>query len=502
MKKIITLATIMFMYLLSGCSENVLNITPEGTPTPGNFWKTADDAILAANSMYEQFTQQEFYGRGLMWMINASDDMVVGRIKAEAQNIKNFNGAMATGSYMRDQWKFRYKVIKRANDIIRNVPNIKDPKLTDKLRNRILGEAYFLSGAMYYELAYNYGDERAGVPIADRDNPLNYYISRTKNVRENYDYLIKDLEKAAELLPYFDEYTPADYGRAHKTVAWAYLAKTYLIMKDYVNAEKYATMVINSGKHALVPEFKDVFIIANNWSKEYIWSVVSNVQSGSILPGVMLENKGWGKYNGWGYYQPTKELYDAYETGDKRREATILKTGDEFFFFGEKKIYSSTNSLTGYQFNKYMEPFTYKDPIGKTINPDGDNPSTMLNVPLMRYAEVLLINAEAKLMQGKNADAEINQIRSRAGLPAITGSTMTNLKKERRCELAGEYSNRHFDLVRWGDAQSTYSKPLHGMNGQEVWPARSFNPSIHHVWAIPQSEIDNSAGLILQNQGW
>lgn len=96
--------------------------------------------------------------------------------------------------------------------------------------------------------------------------------------------------------------TPDNYGRAHKTAAWAYLVRTYLYAKDWDNAIKYANMIVASGKHKLLDNFEDVFKIKNNWSSEYIWSVTSSAENtglGSIFPGVCLEDKGWGAYNGW-----------------------------------------------------------------------------------------------------------------------------------------------------------------------------------------------------------
>lgn len=502
-KHSIIYTAIVAIAAFTSCAKK-LDIVPQGSPTSATFWQTQDDAIKAANAMYDQFDGEEFYGRGFMWFMNASDDMVTGRVKAQADNMKDFNSSYIGGSYTEPQWKMRYIVIKRANDIIRNVPAI---SMDESLKKRIIGEAYFLSGLMYFQMAANYGDERAGVPIIDRQNPSNYMIPRAKNVDENYAYIESDLKMAASMLPYFDQLSTDDYGRAHKTAAWAYLSKMYLYRKDYVNAEKYADSIMQSGKHALLPDFKTVFYIANNWSKEYIWSAVSNTLWGSILPGCMLENKGWGKYNGWGYYMPTQELYNAYEMGDKRREATILKPGDKFVYFGDSMTYSSSNSTSGYQFNKYMEPFSY--PGGIHLNPNGDHPTTDLNVPLIRYAEIILIKAEAELMQGKNADNELNMIRKRAWgssdenhYPKLSGATMNDLKSERRRELAGEWSDRHRDLVRWGDAQAAYAKPLHGAAGQAIWGARNFNPKVHNVWAVPQSEIDNSGGLITQNAGW
>lgn len=487
--------------MLAACNKK-LDIIPEGAPTSGNFWQTETDAISGANAMYNLFDDEDFYGRGYWWFINASDDMVTGRVKAEGDNIKNFNSSFIGGSYTEGQWKMRYIVIKRANDVITHVPAI---PMTEKMKNRILGEAYFLSGLMYFELAYTYGDARAGVPIVKRDSLTgDKPIPRAANVDLVYEYVEQELKQAAALLPYFDEYTPDEYGRPHKTAAWAFLSKMFLYKKDYANAEKYADSVILSGKHKLLDNFEDVFTIANNWTSEYIWSVYSNAQGpsgwGSILPGVMLENKGWGKYNGWGYYMPTKELYDSYEANDKRREATILKPGDSFVFYGEQMEYASTNSLSGYQFRKYMEPFSY--PAGAHLSPNGDHPTTDLNLPLLRYAEVLLIKAEAEIMQGKNADNEINLIRHRAGLSDVSNADLSELKKQRRSELAGEWANRHFDLVRWGDAKTTYAQPLHGFGGDEIWPARTFDPAVHHVWPVPRSEVTSSNGIVKQNAGW
>lgn len=105
-------------------------------------------------------------------------------------------------------------------------------------------------------------------------------------------------------------------------------------------------------------------------------------------------------------------------------------------------------------------------------------------------------------MSGQNADREINMIGKRAGLAPKSGCTMADLKHERRCELAGEWADRHRDLVRWGDAKDTYAKSLHGADDKQVWAPRNFNPAVHNVWAVPQVEIVNSHGVIKQNEGW
>lgn len=368
-------------------------------------------------------------------------------------------------------------------------------------------------------LAPRYGDDRAGIPIVPEGTPVTELdVARAAHVSDNYMQCVSDFDKAADLLPYFDELKAEDYGRPHKTACWAYAAKAYLYNAEYDASSyekvvEYADKVIGTNQHELLDDYADVFKIENNWSKEYIWSFVSSDERGCITPSVFLENKGWGKFNGWGYWHATNELYEEYEDGDERREATILKFGDDFQYFGENIRYYSTNNRTGFQFNKFMDPYRTADCVGTTVNPNGDYPTTDLNMPLIRYAEVLLFKAEGLLMQGKNGDAPLNEVRKRAGLGLISGATMDDLKHERRVELAAEWSDRHQDLVRWHDAEATYAKPLHGrihsnlsdpdspFEVKEVWSSRSYDPVVNHVWPIPPQEIEESK-VLLQNEGY
>lgn len=527
MKKHITIKLksllLVLAAVISSCSDDFTDVSPMGSTSNENFWNTQQDVIEAANSLYAEMTAEELFSRGFFWYINASDDMITGRIKADADNIKNFvcTGDEGYTSYM---YPAAFRIIKRANDILRYVP---DMDIDESLKNRVMGEAYFMRGFHYFWLAHNYGDDgqNGGIPIVtieNMDNPAGSY-TRPASVTENYAQIVEDLQMAAQLLPLFTQYASEDYGRAHKDAALAYIAKTYLYWAQY-DSSKYANVitacdaVTNSGSgRALIDtnnpatDFRLLHSHLNNWTSEYIWSVNSGVETGSKLPGVMLENKGWSKYNGWGYYQPTEELYEEYESNDPRREVTILKFGDTFDYFGETRQYYSENSLSGFQFNKYMYEYQFADPIGVYLNSNGDNPTTIYNVPLMRYAEILLMKAEALIQSGQNGDAPLNLIRNRAGLAPVSNATMADLKHERRVELAGEFANRHFDLVRWGDAPTVYSQPLHGRihsdrsnpnssyTIQVVWPARNYQ-SFMHVWPIPNTVVSGSG--IPQNEGW
>lgn len=527
MKNIKLLVLILIAIQFAGCSEDFLSRSPKGAPSSSNFWQTEEDAILGTNAIYSKLDAEEMYGRGYMWLINASDDMIDGRNKGVAGELKNFVSDGNVG-YLNNSWRDHWATIKICNDVVRNITKMDEEGLIgSELRDKLLGQAYFVSAWMYVELAYHYGDDKMGVPILNEDDPLDYFRPREANVQANYDYAMELLEKAENLLPYIHELSPEDVGKPHKDAATAYMAKIAVYSKQWQDVITYTDRVINSPSgRALIdtdtPEedFHSVFKMENNISSEYLWSVVSNELEGSMLPGVMLENKGWGRYNGWGYFQPVKNLDDAFEEGDYRRKATLITHGDviENFFGEDFTWYQTSNNLTGFMFSKYLDPYQNENPIGNTINTSGDYVTTDLWIPLLRFAEIILWKAEAKLMLGQNADAEINMIRDRAGLDPKTNCTMEDLKQERRCEFAGEFADRHFDLVRWGDAQAAYSVPLMGEIGtydennnllstevKEVWPARSFNPLYHHVWPLPPNEIEKSIGTegeLKQNEGW
>ncbi|MGG6231473.1 RagB/SusD family nutrient uptake outer membrane protein [Tenacibaculum sp. SDUM215027] len=506
------------------CSDDFTNLEPLGSTSYENFWKTEQDALEAVNSLYYYMKDDDMFGRGFFWYINASDDMVTGRLNATADNVKNFN---ITGDEGYTSWMYpqSYKIIRRANDILKNVPAM---NISKEQKNRIVGEAYFMRGFHYFWLAHTYGDndKNGGVPIVTEDNMDDEAGSykRPKSVIENYEFIVKDLKKAANLLPLFTEMGEGDYGRAHKDAALAYIAKTYLYWAQYDSSKytdvvTYCDAVTNSGSgRALIDtdnpkkDFRLLHSHLNNWTSEYIWSANSGVEGGSILPGVMLENKGWGQYNGWGYYTPTESLYNEFEPNDVRREVTVLKFGDEFEFFGETKRYQSENSLSGFQFNKYMYEYTFENPVGTYINSNGNSPTTLYNTPILRYAEILLMKSEALIQQGGNGDADLNRVRERAGLPPLSNATLEDIKHERRVEFAGEFANRHYDLVRWGDAAEVYSKPLYGRihtdrsnpdsdyTVEQIWQARNFDPTYMHVWPIPNEVIISSG--IKQNTGW
>ena len=528
MKKIYFI--LLTLILSTSCAKEWVDTKPYGLPTTAYFWQSDEDINKAVSAMYVPFRYESTWGRNLFWVQVSSDDLVVGRSKADAENIKNFIASGREG-YMTGGWNDLYWMLDKANQLLANIDNAKN--VTESIRTRAKGEAYFVRGFVHFWIAYLWGRVDQGVPYDGPENPE--YQKRIPpqlaSVKDNYAQVIADLTKAAELLPLFQTYGSADQGRAHKAAAWGYMVKTYAYWAAFDNTKwslipDLCDKIKNEGGRALSKvagdpkaSFRSVFTIAQNWGSEYMWSVTSGTTDGSEFPGVVLENKGWGKYNGWGYFQPTEELYDEYEANDPRREVTILKFGDQFTYFGESKRYNSTNSLSGFQMNKYMEPYSYgtggNSGTNAMINQNGDYPTTKLNLPLMRYSEILLFKAEALLNLNRAADAAapLNEVRDRVGLPAIALPAMADLKHERRCELACEWTDRFHDLKRWGDVDKI-QMALHGRQHADktnpdspytivqIWKTRSYDPAKAIAWPYNPDEISRSNGAYKQNPGW
>lgn len=468
--KILSL-TILASLLFVSC-EDWLDVKPEGTPNKGNFWKTDKDFTDAMAAVYVDMAAEETWGRDIFWEQGASDDIFFSRSRGSAQmNLANLNMDGNTESSIKDIYRILYKMNTNANNVVYYGVNAEER--TPVINNR-LGEAYFMRAFSHFMIAYRYGRVDNGVPFVKYEDFIDYDLEVVKipkqhaSVIDNYKLIIEDLNKAEELLSWFKDYDSDDYGCASKDAAIALKVKTYAYWaqhdpEQWKHIPDLVDQLENQGGRGLLDNFAEVFLIENEWSKEYIWSVNSSgkTMAGSIFPGIMLDNKGWTRYNGWGNFKPTLELWAEYDDNDKRRPVTIMQYGDEFVFFGEKRrFYSEADLECGFHFNKYMEPFRYGSvhPTSGTginndkVSPNGNRPTTDLNVPIIRFAEMLLFKAEALIEMNKNGEAAtvLNRIAKRAGMgEPYSNATIEDLMHERRCELAGEYTDRVMDLKRW-----------------------------------------------------
>lgn len=538
----IALFIIMILGVIS-CND-FLEHEAYGAGSAGNFWKTEADVQEALNAFGYTFAAREgVSGRGIMWFENCSDNLVTGRIgNTNADNAKDFKMAAGSGLDVRDTWRRMYQLIAMTNNVFRYVP---DMDISASLKENALGQAHFFRAFAYLWIAPYYGDngENGGLPIMTENTPVEELDQpRAKSVLDNYDMIIDDMRKAGELLPLFSQLSPNEYGRPHKAAAWAFAARAAMYAAQY-DAKYWDTVIefsdkvislTGADKRELYDDgsdnpFANLFRKENNFSSEYLFSILGNPTEGPKFHGMGFQNGGFGLYNTWGYFQPTLELYNAFESGDIRREATILYPGEEITFIGRKIVWAvnpgEVSSTSGMTFRKFMSIFEAEDAIGKDVSTNGNNQSNRLGQVLIRYADVLLMKAEALIWKSGEGNAEakalLNQIRKRARLSENSTATKVELKNQRRCELAYEFMpSRHLDLVRWGDAATEYAKPLHGVrtilkkdaNGQtlpeidridvqQIWGARTFNPTMHHVFPIPLNEVSISQNL-KQNKGY
>lgn len=476
MKRYIVL-TFLLTSWLSSC--DVLDQTPESSFTPDNFYRNADDAKAAVSTVYDPLNNANMYEQ-VMWILQdqATDDAEWGGGRSTANQAKNdldkhtFTPATST---FQSVWSTLYQGINRANAVLGRVPAI---TMDNDLKARLLAEAKFMRGFYYFTLVRLFG----GVPlILSETTSLNNLAVARASADEVYIQIIQDFTDAENVLP--TTYTTADRGRATKGAAKAFLAKVYLTRQDWTKAAAKAKEVMDMNVYDLWATFPEVFLIANKNGKESIFDMQAlggGFNEGSWMQGYMRPP--FDRVNGvsgFGDDPATENLYNAYSATDKRRDVTM-------------KLYSATGNPAApasIAFPCYV--YKYLDPSA-TANAEGSN-----NFPIMRYADVLLMYAEALNEQnGPTTDSytAINRIRKRAGLADLSGLTKDQFRDavllERRLELAFE-SHRWYDLVRTNRLVSA----MKAQNPTIVVPAT------HNLYPIPQSERDVNPQLT-QNPGY
>lgn len=467
--------------LCSLASCEVLDQTPESSFTPDNFYRNADDAKAAVSTVYDLMNSNDMYNQ-VMWILQdqATDDAEWGGGRSTANQAKNdldkYTFTPATSTFQ-SVWTTAYRAINRANAVIDRVPNI---AMDNDLKNRYVAEAKFMRGFYYFTLVRLFG----GVPLSLKETTsLNDLSVPRASVDDVYKQIVQDFTDAENVLPL--TYTTADKGRASKGAAKAFLAKVYLTRQEWAKASAKAKEVMDLGAgYDLWANYADIFSIANENGKESIFEVQAlggGFGEGSFMQGYMRPS--FDRVNGtagFGDDPVTENLYKTYRTDDKRRNITL-------------RLYTATGTPAApasVTFPCYVAK--YLDPTA-TANGEGSN-----NFPIIRYADVLLMYAEALNEQAANNDdayKSINRIRNRAGLPNLT----VNLSKdqfrdslllERRLELAFE-GHRWYDLAR--------TKRL--ISAMKVQNSTIKVEDRHYLFPIPQTERDVNAKLD-QNQGY
>lgn len=479
MKKNILLLAISATLLNTSCSD-FLDVQPEGNATTTTYFTSDQQAIDAIDALYERFHQEALYGRELFWEQGGACDVVWGR----SRGYNSLATLQYTGSEspLRDVFKAAYTVMGRSNWVIEQLLKKEAATTLTAVEKRSLGEAFFTRGWAHFIIAYRYGLPEQGVPFVRYEHIAGGYDNsvppQQASVMENYKLIVEDMDKAIEYLPRFEEYDKDNRGRAHDAAAVAFKAKVYAYWATWDNTQwQNVIKMVNELETTYGRDLADSFgksfssDFADWWNKEYLWTIPGNGGSqggGSEFPGVSLENKGWGRYNGWGQNKPSYDIYEEMlkdGEGNDRLVRSILEYGQEFEFFGEtRRFYSTSDIEAGFMINKYLDPFKHTDADkAGYVNTNGNWPTVRINFPVIRFAEMLLFRAEAYLMtnQADKATADLNRIRVRSHLePLASTATMTDLYHERRCELAFEFTDHLFDLKRWHRSSNAEIKAL------------------------------------------
>ncbi|RDV15077.1 RagB/SusD family nutrient uptake outer membrane protein [Pontibacter diazotrophicus] len=500
--------------VLQACEDEFLDRRPLSDLTTANFYTSAEDALAALNAAYDP----------LQWDVHSRMDWIIGDVvggdtdkgSTDDQDyiqIRQFQYFTATAGIaeLNEWWSQSYDGVYRANLVLERVPPI---EMDEALKARILGEAKFLRAQYYFDLVKAFGRVPIITSVLD---PEEVFVPRPASIAENWAQIEQDLRDAIEVLP--ASYNGADVGRATRGAAQALLAKSLLwqstpegcsetpwaTQDQYQEVVDLTDAIINSGNYRLVQDFESIFLLEGENSPEHVFSVQGVGGTG----GWANENDGlalnqWlsprtADISGWGFSTPigpntpanyggnaniqVNNIYEAFEPCDPRLEYSILEPGDTI----NGLVYDDTWSRSGYSIQKFLIP---EDELTGAAN-------SPLNIPLIRYADVMLWNAEALNELGRTEEAleSLNAVRRRAresmeGATCpqpVTSVSQAELRdiiiEERRRELAFE-GHRFFDLVRTCRAEEV----LNAMG-------RPFEAGVNELLPIPQAEIDRNPEL-------
>jgi len=525
MKTYIKLLAVSGLFVLGACSGDFLDTEPSTTKVEENFYKTPTDAYQGLIAIYDVL-QREAYGGPLLISEQASDDCFGGYGVADAQaDIEWDRFLYVTNKDMNaDVWKNSYLGIYRANILLENLNKVNWGTDT-ALKTRYEAEARFLRAHFHFQAAKMFGDI---VPLDHTITSSEFQLPR-QAAEVTYALIANDLKFAADNLNN-DNYSQsgnANYGRITKWAAEAYLARTFLFYTDYykkadlagvvtkAQATTYINDVVSNSGHGLVADFANLWLAASfeNFAgednTEMVWAVRFNgsgkgdwnLNEGNRFQ-VNIAPRGGsiGKYaTGWGGATVNPKLYNAYETGDTRRDATIINFAGEGLNFNAEA--REQRQYTGYSWKKYCPITNAAGTAIVELNGGNFQIDNYQDYAIIRYADVLLMAAELNL--GTNtalAQADLDKVRDRAFKSTTHRKTVskTVIMEERRLELALE-GQRYFDLIRQG---VDVAKAAIDNSATDSQFNVTFRTETLGWLPLPQSQIVISNGTIKQNPGW
>ena len=464
--------------LITSSCKKLLEEDPKGLLSSSTFWNSDKNAISAVNLVYT--TPMESPNSDLTWLFwieTAGRDFGHWDLKAQGMGNGTWTANNVPFSYL---WNQSYRTISRANFVL---SNIKTAKITESLKLRVEGEASFLRAMHYFNLVRAFGDVPLVLKQTDGGDDL---FAPRSPVADVYKTIIADLELAVAQLPLR---SASDPGRATKGAAQALLAKVYLTRQDYAKTVDLTSQVIASNEYALEPDFKSIFTAEKDNGKEWLFSYAASGQSDNTSYNIASfsfpNNLGsYGYASAFGNLVLSVDFAAIFDKTKDKRYTDMVWTQ---FVAPDGKIVKFVKG-TGIYCKKY-----YDTDFSKNLA------LTRVNIPILRYSDVLLMYAEAlneTTPLAPDAFAKLNLVRNRAGLANITNVTLTSkpaftteVLNERRREFMNE-NQRTWDLKRRG-LFLNYVKQF----------SYSEHKDFMDLFPIPQDQIDANPNLV-QNPGY
>lgn len=508
MKKLLYIAGICMASLFSSCDDYLTVESPDQL-TSGSFWRDQSDAEAGLSSAYSQLYLMTYSGDQwsfpeIKWPVEAYREDII-QMGNDALNYPNWvelgNYTYTNGnSQFNDYWRCYYRGISFANQVIEKTATIPDEQIDPTLRQQLVNEGHFIRAYYHMQLLLNWKE----IVVRDKYITDPADLSKPLSSREDaWNLIVEDLKKATTL----PETRDADnVGRATSGSAYAYLGYAYLTRayEEPSNKETYlqgAVEAFNQVKgYELVKDFNSMFSGTNKNSKESIFEIQFSMSSanGATYRTQFHKWMAASELGGWDEILPSDMLMNEY-----LKEGKVATTG-----FFDSRLYNTifyqcdyfndgTGKVYGYEYDEIFanDNGAYNRPVFRKFLPatlEALNQNyAAINVPLMRYANVMLMKAEALNEQGhpEQAIPLINEVRKVHGdMPAMTGTSQeavrAQIEHERMIEFPLE-NYRWYDLRRWGKLSSALQAV-----GRE-----GFNEEKNSFYPTPLTEINSNDQL-------
>lgn len=521
------------LFVFSACSDEFLDTVKIGEQTAESFYSNDAQIVQAANACYAPLWEYHYNWARTDLESYTTDEAV--RREPYGFNDYTFNANQFLFSY---KYRYNYRGILIANQLISRLDGKDIPGVENKaLQRRVVAEAKFLRAYYYFDLVKNFG----GVPLIKKplDEKEMKKVRRAK-ASEVYEFIESDLIAAHKDLLTKQQYVAmGQVGRATKGAALGLLVKVcvaqaspgyqgqeFYKQNKWEDAKKYAKQLFALPYSLYQGNYHDIFIEAGENGTGSIFEIQlydSPLDDGAYTCNgnfnTFLNMPWFGAADPYGEYQVTYDLYQAFEADDPRRDASIINDLKHADIWHSKT--EVEGSLTGfYNYKHYLTKEQY-DALGNFRN-------SPINERVLRLSDVYLLYAEACYHTGDEATAKtyLNQVRARARngneaiLPDITSSgndLLNAIYHERRVELCNE-GHRWFDLVRTGRLEKVVKTDGYKVkanlkrdgsggyiitdSGDPKFHATNLQMPKNMLYPIPQTEIDNSNGVITQNVGY